>query len=138
MDAFAARGRSRQLAAGSPHFWLRPAIIAGSATVSSFVWYDTVPEAAALLRALMDAPRSADEEVWDDLDQGWRVRILRRGDLIHLVEWNWEDENAVPSGFSFDAAALAREAGAALDRLRALHGFLVDALGHDYWSRGGP
>ena len=137
VDAHAARGRLRQLAGGSPQFWLRPAIIARGTVVSSFLWYDTVPEAAALLQALVDAVGAADEEVWDDLDQGWRVRILRRGDLVHLAEWNWEDADEVPSGFAFDAAVLAREAGTALDRLRALHRFLVGELGRDYWSRGG-
>lgn len=68
--AFASHGRSGQLRPRSPEFWLKPAIIAGDTVLTDCLWYDTVPEAEALLLALVGAAQASDGEIWDDLDQG--------------------------------------------------------------------
>ena len=132
--AFDDAARTWPISVASPHFWSRPAIIADGQVVSSFLWYDWVPEAVALFEALVGAPGTADDVILDDLDQGWRVRIVRVGSLVHIVEWDWEDEAAELCGHVFDGRALAREAADALGRLRRTHRHLVDALGHDHWT----
>ena len=132
--AYADRGRLRDLGGRSVPFWVRPAVVAGTEVVTSLVWYDTVPEATAFLQALAEAAAGVDGEVWDDQDQGWSIRVARLGPVTYLTEW--DGEGAVPPGFAFDAAALAREADAALRQLRTLHGRLVAELGCDFWSYG--
>jgi len=56
------------------------------------------------------------------------------GGMTYLAEWDWEDETAIPAGYAFDTMALARQAADGLARLRTLHGYLVNALGRDYWT----
>ncbi len=132
--AFASRGRSGQLRPRSNEFWLKPAVVAGGTVLTDCLWYDTVPDAEALLLALVGAAEAPDGEIWDDLDQGWRIRIVRSGDMTCIAEWNWEDGQARPSGHAFDSLRMARHAAAALARLRELHRHLVEALGRDWWS----
>ena len=132
--AFARHGRAAQLRPGSPYFWLRPAIIARGSILTDCLWYDTVPEAEALLRVLAGRPDAPDGELWDDLDQGWQIRIVKDGNLICVAEWDWEEQRQPADGLAFDAARLSREASAALESLHAVHHLLVEALGRDWWS----
>ncbi len=97
-------------------------------------WYDTVPEAEALLRVLVSGPEAPDGELWGDLDQGWQIRIVKRDDLVCVAEWDWEERCQPAGGLAFTPMQLSQEATAALARLRAVHRVLVEALGHDWWS----
>ncbi len=132
--AFEAYGRLAQLRRGSPYFWLRPAIVAGGAVLTECSWYDTVPEAEALLGCLAGAAAAPEGEMWDDLEQGWQMRVVRSGGLVCVAEWNWEERRWPVGGLAFDAARLSHEAGVALARLRVVHGRLVAALGPDWWG----
>ncbi len=132
--AFARHGRAAQLQPRSPYFWLKPAIIANGSVLTECLWYDTVPEAEALLQVLVSAPETPDGELWDDLDQGWQIRIVKSDDLVCIAEWNWVEQRQPVSGQAFDPMQLSREASAALARLRVVHRVLVDALGRDWWS----
>ncbi|MGC1304657.1 MAG: hypothetical protein WA840_19985 [Caulobacteraceae bacterium] len=130
------RGRTEALTRPFPHFRVQPLILSAGTGLTEFSWVDSVPETASVLEALAGAPAGADADglVWDDLDQGWAVRILARGETTYLVEWNWEDEADVPAGYGFRTDALADQAAGALERLTAMHRHLVQALGRDYWS----
>ena len=132
--AFAGHGRAAQLRRRSPYFWLKPAIIAKGSILTECPYYDTVPEAEALLQALVSGPDAPDGEVWDDLDQGWRLRIVKSNGLICIAEWDCEEQQQPACGQAFDPTQLSHEASAALARLRAVHRFLVEALGRDWWS----
>jgi hypothetical protein len=125
-----------QLQRPFPYFAVKPVIIANT-ELTEFAWYDSVDEATTLLRAIATCPLNAAEpqEILDDLDQGWRGRLTVWRARIGLVEWNWEQTALPPTpGYSFDAAQLAKQADAALQRLEAIHRELVQALGHDYWN----
>jgi hypothetical protein len=129
-------GLTDQLRHPLPHFAVKPVITAG-AELTEFAWYDTVSEASAMLRAIATCPLDASEpqEILDDLEQGWRGRMAVWRRRIGLVEWNWEQTALPPTpGYSFDAAELASQAAAALQRLEAIHRDLVQALGRDYWN----
>ena len=132
--AFAQHGRSAQLRPRSNQFWLKPAIVENGAILTRCSWYDTVPEAEALLQALIGAAHAPDGEVWDDLDQGWAIRIVKSGGMTCLAEWNWEDGETAPAGYVFNAAKMAQRATVALTELRALHETLVETFGCDWWS----
>ena len=132
--AFARHGRAAQLRRRSPYFWLKPAIMANDSILTKCLWYDTVPEAEALLRVLVSGPAAPDGELWDDLDQGWQIRIVKEDDLVCVAEWDWEEQRQPASGLAFKSAQLSREASVALARLHAVHRALVEALGHDWWS----
>ena len=134
VDAFSSHGRLGQLQPRSSEFWLRPAIIANGALLTRCSWYDTIPEAEALLQALIDGANTLGGEVWDDLDQGWQIRVVKSGGTICIAEWDWESHETPPSGYAFDAADMAHHAGLALAYLRALHQRLVATLGRDWWS----
>ena len=132
--AFARHGRAAQLRRGAPYFWLRPAIIANDTVLTECSWYDSVPDAEALLRALAGGLGAPEGELWDDLDQGWQIRVVKGRDLVCVAEWDWEERRRPASGLAFDPVQLSREASAALGRLHAVHRVLVEALGHDWWS----
>ena len=126
--AFARHGRAAQLQRRSPYFWLKPAIIANGTVLTECPWYDTVPEAEELLRALVSGPDAPDGELWDDLDQGWQMRIVKSAGSVYLAEWDWEQQRQPASGQAFDPMRLSREACAALRRLHVVHRVLVEAL----------
>ena len=130
--AFASHGRAAQLRRRSPYFWLRPAIIAKGSVLTECLYYDTVPEAEALLQVLISGPDLPDGEMWDDLDQGWQIRIVKSNGLICVAEW--EEQRQPACGQAFNPTRLSREATVALARLRDVHRFLVEALGRDWWS----
>jgi hypothetical protein len=112
-------GLTDQLRHPLPHFAVKPVVTAG-AELTEFAWYDTVSEASAVLRAIATCPLDASEpqEILDDLEQGWRGRMAVWCGRIGLVEWNWEQTALPPTpGYSFDAAELASQAAAALQRL---------------------
>jgi len=130
-------GLTEQLQRPFPYFAVKPVILADAEQLSEFAWYDDVAEATTVLRAIASCPLDAHEpvEILDDLDQGWRGRLAAWRGRIGLVEWNWEQTALPPTpGYSFDAAGLARQADAALQRLAAIHCELVQALGRDYWN----
>ena len=129
-------GLTDQLRRPFPHFAVKPVIMA-DAELTEFAWYDTVSEASAVLRAISTCPLDASEpqELLDDLEQGWRGRLAVWRGRIGLVEWNWEHTALPPTpGYSFNAAKLASQADAALQRLEAIHRELVQALERDYWN----
>jgi hypothetical protein len=129
-------GLTDQLQRPFPHFAVKPVITADT-ELTEFAWYDTITEVSAVLRAIATCPLDASEpqEILDDLEQGWRGRLAVWRGRIGLVEWDWEHTAMPPTpGYSFDAAQLAKQAGAALERLEAIHRELVQALGRDYWN----
>jgi hypothetical protein len=129
-------GLTDQLQRPFPHFAVKPVIIA-DAELTEFAWYDSVSEASTVLRAIATCPLDASEpeEILDNLDQGWRGRLAVSRGRIGLVEWNWEQTALPPTpGYSFDAAQLAKQADAALQRLEVIHRELVETLGRDYWN----
>ena len=132
--AFARHGRAAQLQKRSPYFWLKPAIIANNSMLTECLWYDTVPEAETLLKVLVSGPDVPDGELWDDLEQGWQIRIVKSGDSVFIAEWDPEEQRQPASGHAFDAMRLSREASTALARLHAVHRVLVEALVRDWWS----
>jgi hypothetical protein len=134
--AAAEAGITSELQQPFPHFAVKPVIMA-DAELSGFAWHDTVAEANAVLGAIATCPLNASEprEILDDLEQGWRGRLVVWRGRIGLVEWKWEDTALPPTpGYSFDAAQLVGQADAALQRLKAIHRELVQALGRDYWN----
>jgi hypothetical protein len=129
-------GLTDQLQCPFPYFAVKPIIMADT-ELTEFAWYDTVSEASAVLRAITTCPLDASkpQEILDDLEQGWRGRLAVWRGRIGLVEWNWEHTALPPTqGYSFDAAKLASQADAALQRLEAIHRQLVQALGRDHWN----
>jgi hypothetical protein len=119
-----------------PYFRVTP-VIATDIALADFSWYDTVAEATTVLWAIAGFGRDNPEpqELLDDLDQGWRVRIAAWRGRIGLVEWDWEETEApATTGVSFDAAELVRQADAALKRLGVIHRDLVQAFGQDFWN----
>jgi hypothetical protein len=80
-----------------PYFCVKP-VIATDIALADFSWYNTVAEATTVLWAIAGFGRDNPEpqELLDDLDQGWRVRIAAWRGRIGLVEWNWEQTEAPP------------------------------------------
>ena len=119
-----------------PYFRVKP-VIATNIALADFSWYDTVAETTTVLWAIAGFGRdnSEPQELLDDLDQGWRVRIAAWRERIGLIEWDWEETEApTKAGVSFDATELVRQADAALQRLGVIHRDLVQAFDQDYWN----
>jgi len=121
-----------------PYFAVQPSIRSEDVSLTRFSWLDSVLETVEVLTALKDGPSAPDGLLWDDVDQGWAAHIVRGLGSIVVVEWNWEDEADTPEAASFDVERLAAQAEQALGRLTAIHGRLVQAFGHDYWSYRPP
>ena len=90
--------------------------------------------AGALLDALADL-RSPPGELYDNLDQGWALRILVERDAVLVLEWDWEaaDPRQDARALRLPRRELAVQAAAARRRLDHLHGALAAALGRDLW-----
>ncbi|PCE22741.1 hypothetical protein BWP39_23970 [Paraburkholderia acidicola] len=130
-----ARGSTQEMQSGGfPYFAVKPAFVSAGQDLTNFLWIDWVAETAEVLKALADFDQGAPREVWDDLDQGWAVRIVSRGPMTYVIEWNWEDDEAVLAGYAFATDELARQAAAAHERLSIIHRRLIELLGHDYWT----
>lgn len=67
-------------AAAETLYWLRLRLTGGRpGTTIGFSWWDTLGEMKPFLHWIETA---ADGDVFDDLDQGWRVQAVRRGDEL--------------------------------------------------------
>ncbi len=91
--------------------------------------------ATELLGQLAD-PASPDGVLYDNLDQGWALRMNAVGSDVFTLEWNWErplgeDE---PRILRFPRPLLAVQARSALQRLHYVHHVLVQAIGIDLWN----
>jgi hypothetical protein len=76
--------------------------------------------------------------IYDNLDQGWALRILLRPEAVYVLDWNpdADDDGAAEArALRLDRAAAAEEARAALERLDRLHPRLVAAVGIDLWAQ---
>ncbi len=133
------RGKPGILLEPLPCFRVQTVIHDGISALTSPAWHDTEAEAREQLgRIAAQSPRDDGEdstEVFDAIDQGWQLRMVRRGDRLFVREWNWENPDETESvELSLDLATMAADASAALGRLRLIHGRLVAALGVDYWN----
>ena len=76
-------------------------------------------------------------ELYDNLDQGWALRILLSAEEVFSLEWDWEgpeDWKTHARALRFDRRRLAEQAEAALSRLLVVHRRLVESMGEDYWN----
>lgn len=76
-------------------------------------------------------------ELYDNLDQGWALRILLSSEEVFSLEWDWEgpeDWRTHARALRFDRRRLAEQAEAALSRLLVVHRSLVESMGEDYWN----
>jgi hypothetical protein len=121
-----------------PYFRTQPVIIVGDEVLTEFLWNDDLHETRTVLEVLVVAGDSADGSLWEDQDQCWCIQIAAAGALTCFIEWNAEGPRPRTGGYMVDAASIARQAAAALDRLHIIHGRLVQALGQDYWSYTPP
>jgi hypothetical protein len=81
-------------------------------------------------------PACSEPVLYDNLDQGWALRVLLEPDDVVVLDWNWEmplSEQTVRA-IRLSRAEMARQAEAARGRLRALHAFLVAEIGLDLWN----
>jgi hypothetical protein len=94
-------------------------------------------DAGELLMRLadLDAPPGT---LYDNLDQGWKLRMVSTPDAVFtLEEWNWECPAIEdrPRALRFPRSELAVQAVSALARLRHVHGALVRDIGVDIWNQ---
>ena len=92
--------------------------------------------AGELLALLADVDAPPDT-LYDNLDQGWALRMVTTPDAVFTLEWDWERPAAddCPRALRFPRRKLAAQAGDALARLRHVHGTLVRDLGADLWNQ---
>lgn len=126
-------GKRAALSHPFPYFSVMPLLLEAGQPVVSFPWTDDVPQTQAVLSDLAGA--GADGVVWDEIDQGWSMRIAVRDQTLFIAEGD-PDEGA-EIVLSADAAAVADQAATALARLEALHTHLVRTFGRDLWSYAG-
>ena len=90
--------------------------------------------AADMLAHLADPAASG--VLYDNLGQGWALRIVATATEIYTLEWDWDRPAAAdtPRALRFVRHAVASQAEAALHRLRYVHTTLVHALGSDLWN----
>lgn len=121
------------LASPFPYFSVTPLLMEADRPVVAFPWTDDVPQTTAILTAL--AGTGADGVIWDEIDQGWFIRILIRDGTLFIAEGDPDEGPDVV--VRADAGAAAAQAAAALARLRALHAQLIRVIGRDLWSFAG-
>ena len=109
-------------------------MITRNEVLASFPWTDDIAATREVLLALAEPTCGSGGLIWDDQDQGWHILIMAVGDVTCFVEWNADGEPPADGGWAADAASLARQAAEGLARLETIHGRLVRALGHDYWT----
>ena len=91
--------------------------------------------AAELLGRLAD-PAGPNGVLYDNLDQGWALRMTTTATDVFTLEWDWErpaDEDE-PRALRFARHLLASQARDALQRLEQLHAELVLTIGTDLWN----
>ncbi len=88
-----------------------------------------------LLGVLADT-NGPDGVIYDNLDQGWALRILVEGDAVLVFDWDWEAADGWHNAraLRLPRDAVAWQAVAARLRLDHLHTTLLAALGTDLWS----
>jgi hypothetical protein len=129
-----AHGRMASLREPFPYFAVGPTIIGEDQALADFSWSDDVAETKAVLEALAGASRGGDGILWDDIEQGWQLRMAVQGGSVFFVEWDAEGPPPADAAYTVDAAIMARQATEALERLATMHGRLTAALGRDYWT----
>ena len=74
--------------------------------------------------------------VYDNLDQGWALRILVEADAVLVLDWDPEegDPREGARALRLPRRAVAEQAAASRRRLDHLHATLLRALGRDLWS----
>ncbi len=115
-----------------PYFRIQPAIFADGQTLTSFSWTDDLHETRLVLDMFVDAATGPARLVHADEDQGWGLLVAASAVATCLIEWDAEGPPPAEAGLAFDRAELARQASAALGRLRIVHSRLVDAMGRDF------
>ena len=121
-----------------PYFRLKPAVIATGEVLTKFDWNDDLNETRTVLDAFVEASTGDDRLVYFDLDQGWEIQIVATAFSTCWIEWDAEGPPPETGGYAVDRTDLAHKAMAALERLQTIHGRLVAALGHDYWTYRPP
>lgn len=91
--------------------------------------------ADAMLQQLAD-PATVPAVIYDNLDQGWALRVLIRPADVIVLEWDWEQPATAETvrALRLPRAEVARQAAAARQRLQALHSSLKIAVGMDLWN----
>lgn len=117
-----------------PHFRIQPAVVAEGEVVTAFSWTDDLGETRAVLEMLAGSAGGAPRLLHDDENRGWQILVVATQGATCFVEWDGKGPPPAEGGYAVDAEELARQAGAALARLRIVHGRLVAALGRDYWT----
>ncbi len=117
-----------------PYFRIQPTIIADGQVLTQFSWTDDLHETRAVLKMLVQAVAGPPRMLHDDQDQGWHILVATTGATTCFIEWDAEGPPPAEGGYAVDAAMVAGQAGAALDRLTMIHGRLVQALGRDHWA----
>ncbi len=117
-----------------PYFRIQPAVIADGHLLTSFSWTDGVHETQTVLDVFVEAAAGPARLVHADQDQGWSLLVVASGVATCLIEWDAEGPPPAEGGLAFDHAELARQASAALERLKIIHSRLVKAIGRDYWT----
>ncbi|WP_428243474.1 hypothetical protein [Gynuella sp.] len=113
----------------STHFWNRP-VIYNSNFVISFPWHDNFREGRHVLDSLTSIE---DGNIYRDMDQGWELEIVARGDLMYVREWDPDDEE-IHCQVKFDRANIRQQATALTTNVSVLIQQLSEALGHDHWT----
>jgi hypothetical protein len=121
-----------------PYFRTEPVIIGGDAVLTAFSWNDDMHETRAVLEILAEDSRGVPQLLHDDQDQGWHILIATTDAMTFFIEWDAEGPPPATGGYAVDTAELARQAGAALERLQIIHDRLVHAFGQDYWTYRPP
>ncbi|WP_158928224.1 hypothetical protein [Acidisphaera sp. S103] len=121
-----------------PYFRTEPAIVAGNQVLTEFAWNDDIHETRTVLEILAESGNGPPRLLHDDQDQGWRILIAATDAVTCFIEWDAEGPPPSTGGYAVEAAELARQAGAALARLRIIHARLVQALGRDHWTYHRP
>ncbi len=128
------QGKQKSLATPFPYFSSRPVIRVEGKSLFSFMLYDEFYGVIEVLKALAERRGPECAEVLDNLDQHWAIRILSQNGWTYILEWDCDDDDDVLAGYVFESGELNRQAAAALERYRSIHGRLVERLGHDYWT----
>jgi hypothetical protein len=129
-DATRLRDKYKKLWNRQPtYFWLRPVLTSGSFEIS-FPWYDTWEEASALFAALES---TIDGEIFDDMDQGWRVTLVASGNRLYLLQSDFDSGEEQACG-QCDRDLLRAQVAPVRQRVERLLADLRQALGKDYWS----
>ena len=116
----------------SQYFWVKLSFWRGELNISmDFPWYDTLDEIAPLLEKI---DSTEDGVLLHDEDMGWEAEIVAKDGFIYAREGDPEtgDINIlhkIPRG------PMAKDCREALERARALIGWLSDNIGDLYWTK---